>query len=176
MSSYQYQTKQPTIKPQSSTHSCTHPTNQQSFKLVTNNERLPILQFIVIITDVPCNSSVGIESGDLPNESFHASSNKSGHYPYLGRLNNRIRTINETKRIWGAWCAEDLNKNQYIQVYAKKSKCTMHFRCNAWYHAYARKKIRSRSFEEKLGPREVRTWLLLKQGLCSKHRSSVCIF
>jgi hypothetical protein len=59
---------------------------------------------------------VGIESGDLPNQSFRASSYKTGHYAYLGRLNNRIRKINETKRIWGAWCSEDINTNQYIQV------------------------------------------------------------
>ncbi|CAB4005089.1 Hypothetical predicted protein [Paramuricea clavata] len=66
--------------------------------------------------DVPCNSSVGIESGDLPNHAFLASSYKSGHFAYHGRLNNRIRKINETKRIWGAWCADDADKNQYIQV------------------------------------------------------------
>lgn len=67
--------------------------------------------------DVPCNSSVGVESGDLPDRSFLASSYKSGHFPHLGRLNNRIRKINETKRIWGAWCADEMNKNQYIQVW-----------------------------------------------------------
>lgn len=83
------------------------------YKLIRCNSLLDI--------DVPCNSSVGIESGDLPNHAFLASSYKSGHFAYHGRLNNRIRKINETKRIWGAWCADDADKNQYIQVYREKS-------------------------------------------------------
>ncbi|XP_046847060.1 lactadherin-like [Xenia sp. Carnegie-2017] len=81
------------------------------------------LQFFMSLTlmccataELPCNTSVGIENGDLPRHSYIASSFKPGHFAYLGRLNNKIRKINETKRVWGAWCADDSNKNQFIQV------------------------------------------------------------
>lgn len=71
---------------------------------------------LFFVTELPCNTSVGIENGDLPRHSYIASSFKPGHFAYLGRLNNKIRKINETKRVWGAWCADDSNKNQFIQV------------------------------------------------------------
>ena len=70
--------------------------------------------------DLQCKSSVGMENGEIPHRSIDASSTRNSHYPYLGRLNNQIQRLNETKAVWGAWCAEDSNTNQYIQVYINK--------------------------------------------------------
>lgn len=66
--------------------------------------------------DFQCNSSVGLESKEVPDRLIDASSYRRGHYAYLGRLNNEVRKINETKTVWGAWCSRTPNRNQYIQV------------------------------------------------------------
>jgi hypothetical protein len=54
-----------------------------------------------------------MEDGRIANDQINASSFRSGHNPFNGRLHNRT---NRGTGIWGAWCSDENDPNIYLQV------------------------------------------------------------
>ncbi|CAB3989565.1 Hypothetical predicted protein, partial [Paramuricea clavata] len=55
-----------------------------------------------------CTTPVGMEDGRIKKDQINASSFRSGHNPFNGRLHNRT---NRGTRTWGAWCSDQSDPN-----------------------------------------------------------------
>ncbi|KAL9950767.1 hypothetical protein ACROYT_G043325 [Oculina patagonica] len=63
-----------------------------------------------------CNTPVGVETRKITDQQMSASSHWNQHYASNARLNNQASMGPSGDTIWGGWCTDKLNKNQYLQV------------------------------------------------------------
>ncbi|KAJ7358754.1 hypothetical protein OS493_021530 [Desmophyllum pertusum] len=66
-----------------------------------------------------CNTAVGVEDRKITDQQITASSHWNQHHASNARLNNKLRSWSNSSGvgiIWGGWCTDKLDKNQYLQV------------------------------------------------------------
>ncbi|XP_028403605.1 uncharacterized protein LOC114526261 isoform X2 [Dendronephthya gigantea] len=66
-----------------------------------------------------CTTPVGMEDGRILDEQINASSHRYNFFPAFARLNNKR---NKKAQNWGAWCAEEDDRNIYLEVDLRRKR------------------------------------------------------